>query len=147
MSYMLACGTLSVMINFLHHIMFPLSCPTTWWSGFVPIYDCTLCLRKCAARFGHVICLCAVAVPADKANWSTSATATERMLDKPLSLGDRLRFEFGVDPLDDKKSGEQSVMCGSFTGSLIAHFRLSLLPCVGLRIVRISPSCFPTDCL
>jgi len=38
--------------------------------------------------------------------WSTMATATERMLDKPLSLGDRLRFEFGVDALDDKKSGE-----------------------------------------
>ena len=36
------------------------------------------------------------------------ATATEKMLgDKPLSLGDRLRFEFGVDPLDDKRSGEQ----------------------------------------
>jgi len=33
-------------------------------------------------------------------------TATESMLNKPLSLGDRLRFEFGVDPLDDKKSGE-----------------------------------------
>jgi len=31
------------------------------------------------------------------------------MLDKPLSLGDRLRFEFGVDPLDDKKSGEYSL--------------------------------------
>jgi len=43
---------------------------------------------------------------ASKAQWSTTATATERMLAKPLSLGDRLRFEFGVDPLDDKKSGE-----------------------------------------
>ena len=45
---------------------------------------------------------------AGKAQWNTSATATESMLDKPLSLGDRLRFEFGVDALDDKKSGEQA---------------------------------------
>jgi len=44
-----------------------------------------------------------------KVQWSTSATATESMLDKqPLSLGDRLRLEFGVDALDDKKSGEQA---------------------------------------
>jgi len=49
-----------------------------------------------------------VVITAEKVHWSTSATATERMLDKPLSLGDRLRFEFGVDALDDKKSGGQS---------------------------------------
>jgi len=36
------------------------------------------------------------------------ATAAEHMLVKPRSLGDRLRFEFGVDALDDKKSGELS---------------------------------------
>lgn len=50
-----------------------------------------------------------VNVTAGKTQWSTSATATESLLDKqPLSLGDRLRFEFGVDPLDDKKSGTQA---------------------------------------
>ena len=45
--------------------------------------------------------------------WSTTATATESMLDKPLSLGDRLRFEFGVDPLDEQRSGELLSLNGS----------------------------------
>jgi len=59
------------------------------------------------------VCICEVIVTGSgRVQWSTSATATESMLDKPpaLSLGDRLRLEFGVDALDDPKSGQYKTL-------------------------------------
>jgi hypothetical protein len=37
--------------------------------------------------------------------WNSAATAAERLLDKPLSLTDRLRYEFGVDAMEDDEHG------------------------------------------
>ena len=37
--------------------------------------------------------------------WSASATESEKMLDKPLTLTERLRFEFGLDPSDADPDG------------------------------------------
>lgn len=47
----------------------------------------------------------AAAGDSHSAQWNSTATAAERLLDKPLSLTDRLRFEFGVDAVDDSESG------------------------------------------
>ena len=39
------------------------------------------------------------------APWNSDATAAERLLDKPLSLTERLKFEFGVDAIEDSEPG------------------------------------------